>query len=37
MQALAAAGSLGEAARRISTNDAVSALVWLTFCDVRGR
>jgi hypothetical protein len=36
-QALAAAGSLGEAARNIFTNDAVSALVWVTFCDLRGR
>jgi hypothetical protein len=37
LQALAAAGSLGEAAQHISTNDAVSALVWLTFCNLRGR
>lgn len=36
-QAMAAAGGLGGSAKFISTNDAVSALAWLTFCDLRGR
>lgn len=37
LQALASGSSLGDALSPVSTNDAISALVWLTFCNLRGR